>query len=719
MRPIVHRVHSNGANASTGRVRVDRVKTLWNGGMLASALLLAPLTFSLGALLLFLVTTYVTLLLGHSVGMHRRLIHRSYDCPKWLERVLVYLGVLVGMAGPFGILRIHDIRDWAQREADCHDFFSHRQPLWRDALWQLTCRFEFDRPPSFSIEAEFANDPFYRWLERTWMLQQVPLALVFYAFGGWSWVVWGVLLRVGVSVSGHWVVTYLTPNPGPSPWAVRDAGVQASNLEGFGLLTMGECWHNNHHAFPESARVGVEHAQTDPGWWVISGLHRVGLVTRVGLPRPAALRGDLLLAAPVRATDQPASALDTPHRVRGNVRSVLDGEVRYSPKKSLWFTSMLLAGLVGGALTFTWAATLTFTVVTALVLLFGHSLGSHRKLIHDSFDCPKWLEYALVYLGVQVGLAGPIGLLRQHELRDFAQRLPDCHRYLRHGSSMWRDAWWQLHCELHLCKPPEIRIEPRIADDRFYRFLERTWMAQQALPAMGLYAIGGWSFVFWGTCLRVVAGVFGHWLVGYFAHNHGHMQYEVKGAAVQGHNVPWASLLTMGESWHNNHHAFPGSARLGLLPGQWDPGWWALVALRKAGLVRSLRLPCDLPRRPELSPVVTARPQGLRDLVRGISTLRALRQPDAISFSGPASYLPALVFQGLAGRRTSFVQSKQSRVEARVDGVVYRGLPALCVVAGARGRLAQCLAMAVAPVAMTAETVRTWVKPSGTTPDPA
>lgn len=44
-----------------------------------------------------------------------------------------------------------------------------------------------------------------------------------------------------------------------------------------------------------------------------------------------------------------------------------------------------------------------FVVLTGTVLLFGHSLGSHRKLIHDSFACPQWLEYTLVYAGVQVG----------------------------------------------------------------------------------------------------------------------------------------------------------------------------------------------------------------------------------------------------------------------------------------------------------------------------
>jgi stearoyl-CoA desaturase (delta-9 desaturase) len=69
---------------------------------------------------------------------------------------------------------------------------------------------------------------------------------------------------------------------------------------------------------------------------------------------------------------------------------------------------------------------------------------------------------------------------------------------------------------------------------------------------------------------------------------------------VQGRNIRWTSLLTMGECWHNNHHAFPGSARLGLAPGEWDPGWWVLTGLEKLGFVWSPRLPQDLPSRPEL-----------------------------------------------------------------------------------------------------------------------
>jgi stearoyl-CoA desaturase (delta-9 desaturase) len=289
------------------------------------------------------------------------------------------------------------------------------------------------------------------------------------------------------------------------------------------------------------------------------------------------------------------------HRVVAHdLESVCDGQVRYAPLKSIWFLGMLGGAFVGAPLSFSWSAFALFLATTAVVLLFGHSLGSHRKLVHESYQCPKWLEYAFVYCGVLLGLAGPLGLLRQHELRDFAQRLPRCHAYLRHGREPWRDAWWQLNCVLVFEREPDIRIEPRILQNRFYRFLERTWMLQQLPWALLFYYWGGWGFVFWGTCSRVVAGVFGHWLIGYLAHNHGGLRREVRGAAVQGRNVRFVSLLTMGECWHNNHHAFPGSARLGLMPGEWDPGWWVLQLLVRLGLAWDIRLPTDLPYRPEL-----------------------------------------------------------------------------------------------------------------------
>lgn len=297
MKPVL-RVDGRGACAISGRPLMDPAKAAWNGGMLLATLLFAVPLFTWGAFTLFLATTYLSLLIGHSVGMHRLMIHRTFDCAKPLERALIYVGVLVGVAGPFGIVRIHDMRDWAQRQPQCHPFFAHTKPYLYDLVWQLAFTFRFERPPVITIEPRFANDPFYTILERNWRFQQLPLAGLFFLLGGWSWVVWGVCARVFVSTAGHWTITYICHNPGTGRWRVPGAAVQASNLRGMGLLTYGECWHNNHHAFPESARIGLDRGQLDPGWWLITALERLGLVWNVGRPRSSVDREDLIEAAP-------------------------------------------------------------------------------------------------------------------------------------------------------------------------------------------------------------------------------------------------------------------------------------------------------------------------------------------------------------------------------------------------------------------------------------
>jgi fatty-acid desaturase len=279
------------------------------------------------------------------------------------------------------------------------------------------------------------------------------------------------------------------------------------------------------------------------------------------------------------------------------------GSVLWQPHKSLWITSMTLGALIGAPLLFTWGALALFLATTATTVCLGHSLGMHRRLIHRTFDCPMWLERLFVYLGTLVGMAGPFGMIRQHDMRDWAQRKPTCHPYLAHRASLICDGYWQLHCELKLAHPPELRMERRVAADPFYRFLDRTWMAQQLPWAVLFLALGGWPWLVWGIAVRVAASVTGHWLVGYFAHNRGRRSWYVHGAGVQGYNVAYCGLISMGEAWHNNHHAFPGSARLGLKPGETDPGWWVLMALANIGLVWGIRTPELLPNRANLVPL--------------------------------------------------------------------------------------------------------------------
>jgi stearoyl-CoA desaturase (delta-9 desaturase) len=79
-----------------------------------------------------------------------------------------------------------------------------------------------------------------------------------------------------------------------------------------------------------------------------------------------------------------------------------------------------------------------------------------------------------------------------------------------------------------------------------------------------------------------------------------------------------AGLISMGESWHNNHHAFPGSAKLGLYPGQADLGWALIRTFEALGLAWDIVTPEQLPARPALRPAATptSRPRAAPALTR-------------------------------------------------------------------------------------------------------
>ncbi len=247
---------------------------------------------------MFLASSAVTLCLGHSLGLHRLLIHRSFRTHRWLERAMIYLGTLVGMAGPLGMVRLHDMRDWAQRQAACHDYHAHRAGLARDAWWQMHCRLSLTHPPRFRLEPGLQGDRFLRWLEATWMVQQLPWAALLFTLGGLPWLVWGVPVRVAVSLTGHWFVGHLTHRGGSQGWSVRGVAVQGYDLPGAALITFGEAWHGNHHAWPDSARLGLGPGQPDPGWWVLTVLRRLGLVWDIREPAGLVPRAGLVRLLP-------------------------------------------------------------------------------------------------------------------------------------------------------------------------------------------------------------------------------------------------------------------------------------------------------------------------------------------------------------------------------------------------------------------------------------
>ena len=105
-----------------------------------------------------------------------------------------------------------------------------------------------------------------------------------------------------------------------------------------------------------------------------------------------------------------------------------------------------------------------------------------------------------------------------------------------------------------------------------------------------LFQVGGWSWLLWAGFFRVAAVFHATWLVNSAAHCYGYRSYRTGDRST---NCWWVALLTFGEGWHNNHHAFPRSARHGLRWWEFDLSWVVLRGLEKLGLIRKVKLPTE------------------------------------------------------------------------------------------------------------------------------
>lgn len=242
----------------------------------------------------------------------------------------------------------------------------------------------------------------------------------------------------------------------------------------------------------------------------------------------------------------------------------------------------LLAFLPGN---FSWSAVAVALFLHWLTGCLGITLGWHRLVAHRSFKTPKWLEYFFVFCGSLACQHGPIewiGLHRHHHA--FSDQPVDHH-------SSTKGFWWS-HMGWIFYEVPADSDVPRltkdIANDPFYLFCERYFLLMQVALGLLLYAVGGWSFVLWGIFVRLVAVYHCTWFVNSATHKFGYQTYD---AGDYSTNCWWVAVVTYGEGWHNNHHAFQFSARHGLKWWEVDITWMTIQLLTKLGLATKVKLP--------------------------------------------------------------------------------------------------------------------------------
>lgn len=250
-------------------------------------------------------------------------------------------------------------------------------------------------------------------------------------------------------------------------------------------------------------------------------------------------------------------------------------------------------------------AAIAACVITYVVRAFGITAGYHRLLSHHAYETGRGLQFFLAFLGCAAAQLGPLWWVAHHHVHHpEADAEGDVHSP-RHAGGGMRGFWW-AHMGWLLCRRHSEPDYSRVGG--LARFPELVWLdlyhwVAPAATIVVLFLVGeataglwpasgtnGLQFVVWGFFVATTALYHATFAVNSFGHTVGTQPFAIDDDS---RNHPWLAFATLGEGWHNNHHHDPGSARIGMRPGEFDPGYRVLELLAKLGWVRNLRPPRD------------------------------------------------------------------------------------------------------------------------------
>jgi stearoyl-CoA desaturase (Delta-9 desaturase) len=278
------------------------------------ALLVLGVVFGWGGLLhwqdlLVFTVTYLLFGFGITVGFHRLLTHGSFKTHRWVRLTWAVLGS-AAVEGPVieWVATHRKHHRFSDEEGDPHSPHVGRASGFRGALSGLFYAhigWVF-RDAEVADENRYAKDlmadPAMRWVDRLfflWVLIGLAFpfalgwALTGTVVGGLTGMLWGGAVRIFVLHHVTFSVNSLCHFFGRQPFPTGD---ESRNLAWLALPTMGESWHNNHHAFPTSARHGLRRWELDGSGAVIWALEKLGLAW------------DVVRISPARMADRAASA---------------------------------------------------------------------------------------------------------------------------------------------------------------------------------------------------------------------------------------------------------------------------------------------------------------------------------------------------------------------------------------------------------------------------
>jgi fatty-acid desaturase len=234
---------------------------------------------------------------------------------------------------------------------------------------------------------------------------------------------------------------------------------------------------------------------------------------------------------------------------------------------------------------FRWSALVVFVVVWILAQNVGVAMGYHRLLTHRGYSTPKWLEYLIATCGTLALQGGPIYWVAVHRMHHkYTNKDGDPHS--PRDGKWWSHMGWILNGSLRNETEALRQYAPDLARDSYYRWLNRYHWIPLTVVGLSLFALGGWSWLLWGAILPVTIGFHVTWMVNSVTHLWGTRRFSTSDDS---HNNLWVALLTGGEGWHNNHHAYPVSVRHGLAWYEVDVNYYGIRLLESFGLASQVK----------------------------------------------------------------------------------------------------------------------------------
>ena len=217
----------------------------------------------------------------------------------------------------------------------------------------------------------------------------------------------------------------------------------------------------------------------------------------------------------------------------------------------------------------------------------GIGMGFHRLLTHRGYKTPKAVEYFLTFCGLLALEGGAINWVVTHRIHHSKTDKSGDPHSPRDGG-WWAHMGWILRgtAQQHDDETMQ-RYAPDLMKDPIHVWMNKLYFVPLILSGIALLAIGGWPMMFVGVFFSVTIGLHFTWLVNSATHMWGKRRFATRDDST---NSWWVALLTFGEGWHNNHHAYPRAARHGLRWYEIDFNWYGIRALQMFGLARSIRL---------------------------------------------------------------------------------------------------------------------------------